>query len=799
MSTATYSDILDAVASYYGSGSDQWLKVAQYGIATEEGRQIIKQVPGVNVTYSSSGNVLGWNITQPFESPVNPASLIDSNVQAGSYGAGSFSSQIPATVVETTPPTVPPTQTLASGAKTVSSGATVASVMDTISLGLAGVAIGTKLGKFIDSALYRANPQWWDEHFPTINPETWANLTTNRVGKSLICGIFGISGNDTTMYVDEELLAYTYMMLLANGAYSSNYNTDQSRVPRSYLSYPDTEYNINVNKTISGIYQGWTTRNYEWGFASGDGYVIAYADNANPNGSGVVYFCSKNPNCVGYTIENGSRVESAVNRTLTVDGQTIYYTNSPNGFSDSSVFTFYGTGRSYASARPETWQDAIKIALFGTEATSDLDGVSNNPKSHLYIDPSLISGTTVQEVLASLKSVYPGLFNDSIYQDILQQDGTSTRKNYVPVPYPDMTNPDQPISEDVPGVDPQTNPKVNPDIRDDTTIEDLIKKIIKDLENPPETDEGETPPVVTPTGTANALYSVYNPTQAELNSFGAWLWSSSFVDQLLKLFNDPMQAIIGLHKVFVTPPTNGTGPIKVGYLSSGVNANLVDGQYVDIDCGSVSVNEYFGNVFDYDPFTQIYIYLPFIGIEKLDTGDVMRSTIKVIYHVDVITGACLAEIRVTRDMNTAVLYTYSGNCAVQYPISSGSYMGIVASLASIAGGVVGTVASGGALAPVAMGAVGGVLSAHTRVQHSGGFSGNSGAMGSKKPYLIITRPQTAMAEKINEFDGYPANKLSTIGACHGFTKCLECHVENIPATDIELSEIETLLKTGIIV
>jgi hypothetical protein len=259
-----------------------------------------------------------------------------------------------------------------------------------------------------------------------------------------------------------------------------------------------------------------------------------------------------------------------------------------------------------------------------------------------------------------------------------------------------------------------------------------------------------------------------------------------------------MQAIIGLHKVFAQPSISGTSTIKVGYLDSGVSSNVVGNQYTTVDCGSVSLREYFGNVFDYAPFTEVYIYLPFIGIQKLDTGDVMRSTLHVVYHVDVLTGACLAEIRVTRDGAGGTIYTYTGNAAVQYPISSGSYMGIVASLASIAGGVVGTIGSGGALAPVAMGAVGGILNAHARVQHSGGFSGNAGAMGSKKPYLIITRPQTALADNFPSFEGYPANKYTTIGACSGYFRVRDVHLERIPATDDELNELNSLLKTGVI-
>lgn len=796
---SAYTEILMAVESYYGVGSDQWLQIAQYGTGSPEAVEIIKQVPGVTAHVNPSGQILDWTYSNPFKSAVNPAEIIDSNVPSSMYGGQSFVSEVPGTVVETQ--TVPPKTVISSGAKTVSSGATVASVMDKVSLALAGVALGTKLGKLIDGGLYALNPRWWDEHYPTINPETWDQLTSNEIGQRVIRSIFGLHDDETTMYLDEELLAYTYMCLLANGGYDTEYETDQSKVPSGMLHYPDANYTINTGTTLDSLtIRGSHEWRRKWGFSSGSGLIVAWAGE-NPIGGASIYFCSTEPGGVGYADENGSIQYRNLTNSFTRGGHTIYYGISQLGCSDTTETTLYSFQRSYVDNEQDfaTIQDALVIALFGSEKTSSLDGVKDNPASQIYIDPNLITGQTLPEILAQLKQYYPDLFNDSVYMDILQDDGTTTRKQYVPVPYPDIQNPTQPTTPTIPGVDPQTQPEVKPGKQGQEVIDDIVDKIKKPA-NPPEKGEGETPTVTTPTGSASALYSVYNPTQAELNSFGAWLWSSAFVDQLLKLFNDPMQAIIGLHKVFATPITGGTGNIKVGYLDSGVSSKLVTSQYVDIDCGSVSVREYFGNVFDYDPFTNIYIYLPFIGIQRLDTGDVMRSTIKVIYHVDVITGACLAEVRVTRDTAGGVLYQYAGNCAVQYPISSGSYMGIVASVTSIAGGIAGTIATGGALAPMAIGAVGGAMNAHTRVEHSGGFSGNAGAMGGKKPYLIITRPQPHMALNVEDFKGKPANYTTVVGACSGFIKCLECHVNNIfGATDEELNEIESLLKSGVII
>ena len=258
-----------------------------------------------------------------------------------------------------------------------------------------------------------------------------------------------------------------------------------------------------------------------------------------------------------------------------------------------------------------------------------------------------------------------------------------------------------------------------------------------------------------------------------------------------------MQGIIGLHKIFATPATGGAQNIKVGYLDSGVSSAVVTSQYTDIDCGTINVAEYFGNVFDYED-TQIRLYLPFIGIVDLSTSDVMRSSVQVIYHVDVITGACLADVNVFRDGGGGVLYQYSGDAAVRYPVSSGSYMGMVSGVLAVVGGIA-SVATGGALAPALMGAASGVMRSKTDVKHSGNFSGAAGAMGSKIPYLIIERPQTAVAAGYIDYQGTGDNRVVTVGSLSGYFKMTDVHTNNlIGATGAEIEQIKTALERGVI-
>lgn len=315
--------------------------------------------------------------------------------------------------------------------------------------------------------------------------------------------------------------------------------------------------------------------------------------------------------------------------------------------------------------------------------------------------------------------------------------------------------------------------------------------------NPSDIGTGTSPVTPMPSGSASALFTVYAPDTGILNSFGAWLWSSNFIDQVLKLFNDPMQAIIGLHKTYIPPAIGGNQNIVVGYLDSGVSCPTIPTQYTSVDCGTVSLAEYFGNIFDYSPYTRVYIYLPFVGFKELDVSQVMRSSINVKYHGDAYTGAGLAEVRVTRDGGAGgVLYTYACDVAAKYPLSSGSYMGIISGIASVGVGAAGIVSGN---IGMAMSGLHGVTSQKRTVEHSGGFSGNSGVMGIKKPYLVVMRPQTAMANHYEHFTGQPSNSYVKIGNASGFIRCKEVHVESInAATDEEKSMIERALKEGVI-
>ena len=261
-----------------------------------------------------------------------------------------------------------------------------------------------------------------------------------------------------------------------------------------------------------------------------------------------------------------------------------------------------------------------------------------------------------------------------------------------------------------------------------------------------------------------------------------------------------MQAIIGLHVIYATPVTGAQSGIQVGYINSGVNAAVVTKQYAEIDCGTVRLSERFGDLRDYSPYTQVSLYLPFVGIVEINTDDVMRGSISIKYKIDVLTGTCLALVKVKRNDVDGVLYSYSGNCGVQYPITAGSYLGTIGSLISMVATGAATYASGGALAPLAIGAAANALSggAKANTSMSGSLSSNAGAMGIRKPYLIIKRVEPADADRYSEYYGYTTNKLVKLSQVSGYVRVKDINLSGTNATEDEQNEIVALLKEGVI-
>ena len=314
--------------------------------------------------------------------------------------------------------------------------------------------------------------------------------------------------------------------------------------------------------------------------------------------------------------------------------------------------------------------------------------------------------------------------------------------------------------------------------------------------------------------------TLFNPSLSQLRNLANYMWSNLFdLNGWKKIFADPMDAILGLSIVPVAVPDGGTRAVTVGNISTGVNMTIALSQYVEVDCGTLNVEEYWGAYLDYDPYTKCSIYLPYIGTHAISVDDVMGKPVHIKYHIDILSGACTAFIK----CGQSVMYEFIGQCSSSIPITGDNWTNVINGVLSIAGSV-GTMIATGGLSSAAMGAGAAaaiapieglgitpnatpnriasmaqdVMAMKPQVEKSGAMSGTGGMLAVQTPYMILERPRQAVPRYQNDFLGYPSFIFSRIGDLSGYTEMESVHLEAIPCYGNERAEIQQFLEGGVI-
>lgn len=321
---------------------------------------------------------------------------------------------------------------------------------------------------------------------------------------------------------------------------------------------------------------------------------------------------------------------------------------------------------------------------------------------------------------------------------------------------------------------------------------------------PPEIDPTAVPELPSVSIANSGLITIYNPTLAQLQNLGAFLWSGVFdPDSFKKLFADPMEAMIGLAIVPAIPSTAGSKNIRFGNVDSGVSAAYFNTQYVNFKCGSVTINKQVGSFLDYDA-TKISLFLPYIGFRELAATDVMGASISVEYNIDILNGSCAAFVV---HSSRGVIYAYNGSCITNVPLTAANYSGAIQNAVSTVASGVGVLAGmATGAAPVTMASAASMLTAGANtimstkpnIQRSGNLGGSAGMLTAKRPFVIIERPNYSVPDYYQNYEGRMCNKTAKLGSLSGFTMVDTVHLDNVDATTSEITEIEAMLKAGVI-
>lgn len=728
------------------------------------------------MTFGEAATALGYKFVSGI-GWVKNVSVTTEVVAQGATATEALLGASTATATETVTGTIVLTETASGGASAMGLGTMAVELAAICLVGAAGFCLGNAIGDTID----REYPEFFDGLFKSIS----VTLTGTETGLAFLFD------SDGYAYAPEvckkAVVEYVEPIInVLNGEYAVT--VDSYTVPFKRLSVGDV--------FCASDYETWDSTVLEINSTT-PVYVTTWV---GTNGLFYYYMCSKEKFTITYKSMNSTRTSSSA---TSFGGKT----NSNSAINNIERITIPLVKGLPYSTDTSSHAELLYDKIIGRTAST-----KPAPKPAPKLEPYEVPAKPKIKV-QPLPDSEPETWTRIPLPEPLPDSKT------LPKTIPKIEPEESPAPERLPApvitTQPTETPTPSPEI--DPSVNPSPKPSVTPVPTPPPPDAGETPipplPIIPPISPQSAgLLHVYNPTTNEINEFGKWLWttfSGDLIDTIGKLFNNPMDAVIGLHELYCTPITGDSTTIKAGFLDSDVTSRLVTKRYVEINCNAIAIPEYWGNYLDYAPYTKVHCYLPFIGVVELNPNDIIGHGVQVVYRVDTYNGSCIAMIITAKNSSESVKYQFSGNCAVEVPITSGMKSAVQSALigagtcaiGAVAGGVVAgaTVSSGVVGASAARGASQRGLNSSNSVSHSGSFGSSFGAMGIKKPYFIVERPVQKVVPNYNEKYGYPAHKMVTIGDCSGYLRCRDFEFKSTTATEEEKKLIEDLLQKGVYV
>ncbi len=154
--------------------------------------------------------------------------------------------------------------------------------------------------------------------------------------------------------------------------------------------------------------------------------------------------------------------------------------------------------------------------------------------------------------------------------------------------------------------------------------------------------------------------SIYNPTYGEVDELSKLRFYSMTGSEILDL----SQYIISFRKLYVDIPQIARELVYFGKYNTNVSSNIITTNFIETDCGTVTIEEHNKNSLDYNG-VEIDMYLPFIGNISLNPNQVYGKPLRLVYRTNPLNGDCVAFI-----LSDNVQIAYSqGNVSFDIPIN----------------------------------------------------------------------------------------------------------------------------------
>lgn len=211
--------------------------------------------------------------------------------------------------------------------------------------------------------------------------------------------------------------------------------------------------------------------------------------------------------------------------------------------------------------------------------------------------------------------------------------------------------------------------------------------------------------------------------------------------------------------------------LKAGMYDLGIGGSIIETR-LNKQTVTVNIPWQFSDWRNCEPYTQVYMYIPFVGLVNYPANQLQGlNTITIETSLDKVTG----DIAIMVSAGNQILGTYGASTGVSIPVGRTSFgaMNVVNSLMTGAASAV-----TGGIAGVA-GAVSSTLNMlQPNSQTVGGISSAAGAgLSFDVQCMTVCHNTTTTPSSVSAVMGTPSYKIKTIGNLSGYCQCVNASIE----------------------
>lgn len=295
-------------------------------------------------------------------------------------------------------------------------------------------------------------------------------------------------------------------------------------------------------------------------------------------------------------------------------------------------------------------------------------------------------------------------------------------------------------------------------------------------------------------GGFNNLTQTYQVSKIALDDLGAFIWNNSIFDNIKNLNNSPLENIVSCH--YIPCSIGGTNTaIKLGNITTNVSGDRVSQTVKRVNVATFTMPVYNNGFLNYEPYTEVTLYLPLVGMVNLSAKDTIGYTISIDYVFDVVVGSFGVMVYTSKGGGKTLIFSSQGTCSIDIPLTASNKAQVQGAIMQSGVNLVGS-----AIAKDIGGVISDTLNIANIQHHSTTFGSPSSMVGLMSPktcYYVIRTSIPYIPNRFAHTKGYMCMSTYKLKDLKGFTKLSsDIDLSGFAITSEELEELKSILTSG---